>query len=170
VGYDQKEQGEKRMMSIYINGWETNMKFSAAHFIPYHDKCKRLHGHDYAIDIRIEGELLNGMVADFVTVKKETRKLLEEIDHKLILPVHGKDMEQEKEGDHFIIKYEGKTMSIPEEFVYLCDIDYSSSEELSRFFASEITKKVKFEKNVKLIEVSVYEGPGQKASWSEKIG
>ena len=63
------------MMSIYINGWETNMKFSAAHFIPYHDKCKRLHGHDYAIDIRIEGELLNGMVADFVTVKKETKKL-----------------------------------------------------------------------------------------------
>ncbi len=61
-------------------------------------------------------------------------------------------------------------MSIPEEFVYLCDVDYSSSEELSRFFAREIVNKVKFEKNVKMIEVSVYEGPGQKASWSEKIG
>ena len=169
MGSDKKQQGEKGMMSIFIDGWETNLKFSAAHFIPFHNKCRRLHGHDYAIDIRIDGELRKGMVADFVVVKKEIRKLLEDIDHRLILPAEGKDMEQKKEGSQYIIKYEGMTMSIPEEFVYLCDVEYSSSEELSRFFAREMVKRVHFESNVKEIQVSVYEGPGQKATWSEHL-
>ncbi len=157
------------MMSIFIDGWETNLKFSAAHFIPYHNKCKRLHGHDYAIDIRIYGEIKNGMVADFVVVKKELRSLLENIDHKLILPMEGKDMTQKKENGQYKITYEGKTMIIPEEFVYLCNIEYSSSEELARFFVHEILKRVHFENNVKIIELSVYEGPGQKATWRENV-
>ena len=75
------------MMYIFINGWETNLKFSAAHFIPYHSKCRRLHGHDYAIDIKISGEPVNGMVMDFVVIKKEIRKILESMDHRLILPL-----------------------------------------------------------------------------------
>jgi 6-pyruvoyltetrahydropterin/6-carboxytetrahydropterin synthase len=145
------------------------MRFSAAHFIPYHAKCRRLHGHDYAIDIKIFGELKNGMITDFVTVKKEMRELLEQIDHKLILPSKGKNLEYELKETNYIIEYEGKKMVIPEDFVFLCDVEYSSSEELSGYFARQIVNHVNFDTNVKQIDVSVYEGPGQMATWSEKL-
>ncbi|MCL4345959.1 MAG: 6-carboxytetrahydropterin synthase [Candidatus Thermoplasmatota archaeon] len=158
------------MMSIFIDGWETNLKFSAAHFIPEHSKCRRLHGHDYAIDVKIYGELRNGMVADFVQIKKELRTMLEEIDHKLILPVDGEGIKFEKIGNNYSIRYETFEMSIPGEFVYLCDVRHSSSEELARFLTGVLRKKVDLGDNLRKIELSVYEGPGQKATWEEEIG
>lgn len=157
------------MMSIFINGWDTNLKFAAAHFIPEHSKCKRLHGHDYAIDLKIYGELENGMVADFVQVKKELRAMLEDVDHRLILPLNGEGIKHRKENGKYYISYEKYEMVVPEEFVFLCDVSHSSSEELARFFSHELLRRVKFGKNVKRIELSVYEGPGQKATWEEDI-
>ncbi len=158
------------MMSIFINGWETNLKFSAAHFIPEHSKCRRLHGHDYAVDITLFGELENGMVADFVQIKRELRQMLEEIDHKLILPINGEGITYILDGNKYKIKYETFEMSVPKEFVYLCDVKHSSSEELARYLTGILIKKVTLGKNVKKIEFSVYEGPGQKATWEEVLG
>ena len=157
------------MMYIFINGWETNLKFSAAHFIPYHSKCRRLHGHDYAIDIKISGETVNGMVMDFVVIKKELRKLLESMDHKLILPLQAKDISYTKNDDSYRIKYENHEMVIPEEFVFICDVEHTSSEEIAKYMTGIIRKNVSFPPNVSKIEVSVYEGPGQKATWEEEL-
>lgn len=157
------------MMSIFIDGWETNLKFSAAHFIPEHAKCRRLHGHDYAIDVKLSGELKNGMVADFVQIKRELRQMLEEVDHKLILPVNGEGIEYKLEGTNYHIKYETFQMSVPAEFVYLCDVRHSSSEELARYMTGLLIKRVNLGENVKKIEFSVYEGPGQKATWEEDL-
>ena len=157
------------MMSIFINGWETNLKFSAAHFIPYHSKCRRLHGHDYAIDIKITGETVNGMVMDFVVIKKELRKILESMDHKLILPLQGKDITYTKESNSYRIKYENHEMAIPDEFVFICEVEHTSSEEIARYLAGLIRKNVEIPPNVRKIEISVYEGPGQKATWEEDL-
>ncbi len=157
------------MMYIFINGWETNLKFSAAHFIPYHSKCRRLHGHDYAIDIKISGEPVNGMVMDFVVIKKEIRKILESMDHRLILPLQGEDVTYTKEGNSYRIRYENHEMVIPEEFVFICDVKHTSSEEIAKYMAETIRKNVNIPPNVRKMELSVYEGPGQKATWEEEL-
>ena len=53
-----------------------------AHFLPGHDKCGRLHGHTYTVDVIIEGEAKQGMVLDFADLKTTVRRVLGEYDHR----------------------------------------------------------------------------------------
>ncbi len=44
-----------------------NLSFSAAHFITFGGKCERLHGHNYAVSVILEGNLTEDRyVFDFV--------------------------------------------------------------------------------------------------------
>src|SRR4029079_2543274 len=53
-----------------------------AHYLPSHDKCGRLHGHTYTIDVIIEGEKKGGMVVDFADLKRTVNTILAEYDHR----------------------------------------------------------------------------------------
>ena len=41
-------------MELVIEGKTQGLKWSAAHVIPGHPKCGRLHGHDYTVDVKIQ--------------------------------------------------------------------------------------------------------------------
>ena len=47
-----------------------------AHFLPGHEKCGRLHGHTYKVEIVIEGDHKKGMIIDFADLKKADREVL----------------------------------------------------------------------------------------------
>jgi len=56
--------------------------FSASHLIPNHPKCSNLHGHDYRIEVILEGNLQNnGMVLDFGVARNKIREVLSLLDH-----------------------------------------------------------------------------------------
>jgi 6-pyruvoyltetrahydropterin/6-carboxytetrahydropterin synthase len=66
--------------------------FSAAHRLEnFYGKCEALHGHNWKVEVFLQGERLDeaGLLQDFGVVKARTRELLEEIDHKYLneLPV-----------------------------------------------------------------------------------
>lgn len=168
MGNDEREK-KKGIMYVEVKGSETNLRFSAAHFIPYHNKCRRLHGHDYSVDVRVYGTMEKGMIMDFVELKHAIRKLLEDIDHKIIIPTHSRDIILKKSGDNLEITYEGKHMSVPTEFVYECPLEESSSEQLSIFFCHLLKDRIKFGSNVHGLSLTLYEGPGQNATWSEEF-
>ena len=76
------------------------MEFDAGHRIPNHkSSCKNLHGHRYAIEVTISGEIVEqkgesnfGMVMDFKDAKEVIKKLIvEPWDHAFI--VFEKDFE-----------------------------------------------------------------------------
>ncbi len=52
-----------------------------AHFLPGHDKCGRLHGHTYQVEVVVEGNPEQGMVIDFADLKKQVKSVLVEYDH-----------------------------------------------------------------------------------------
>ncbi len=58
--------------------------FSAAHSIPGHEKCGRIHGHNFIVSVEVEGELKNGMVIDFFELKRILREIISKFDHSLI--------------------------------------------------------------------------------------
>ncbi len=61
---------------------ETN--FCAAHQLrEYKGKCEKLHGHNWKVQVFLEGEDLDraGMLIDFKEVKKKTNKLIDKLDH-----------------------------------------------------------------------------------------
>ncbi len=82
-------------MSLLIT---RRLEFDAGHRIPNHaSQCRHLHGHRYAIEITLAGELVvakgasdEGMVMDFSDVKAiAMRELVEKWDHAFL--VHADD-------------------------------------------------------------------------------
>ena len=72
----------------------TKLEFDAGHRIPHHkSSCKNLHGHRYAIEVTIKGEVVSdksnsdfGMVMDFKDAKELIKKtIVEEWDHSFIV-------------------------------------------------------------------------------------
>jgi|TARA_B110000971_G_C19851015_1_gene427134 6-pyruvoyltetrahydropterin/6-carboxytetrahydropterin synthase len=72
----------------------TRLEFDAGHRIPQHkSSCKNLHGHRYAIEVTIKGEVVSdksnsefGMVMDFKDAKELIKKtIVEEWDHSFIV-------------------------------------------------------------------------------------
>jgi 6-pyruvoyltetrahydropterin/6-carboxytetrahydropterin synthase len=70
---------------VTIN-WEGT--FDAAHFIPGHPKCGRLHGHTYTVRVRATGSLslIPGQHPYYLWDYGEIKKIVNELDHKILLP------------------------------------------------------------------------------------
>jgi len=76
----------------------TRLEFDAGHRIPNHkSQCRNLHGHRYAIEITLSGDLVsqknaseNGMVMDFSDVKRIAKESVVDVwDHAFL--VHKED-------------------------------------------------------------------------------
>ncbi|MGA1861544.1 6-carboxytetrahydropterin synthase QueD [Deferribacter thermophilus] len=58
--------------------------FASAHFLrDYNGKCENLHGHNWKVEVYLEGNELDktGMLVDFKVIKKELKNVTEELDH-----------------------------------------------------------------------------------------
>ncbi len=59
--------------------------FSAAHSIPGHKKCGKIHGHNFKVEVEISGRVKeNGMVMDFFDLKKIVNEVVAKFDHTLL--------------------------------------------------------------------------------------
>jgi 6-pyruvoyltetrahydropterin/6-carboxytetrahydropterin synthase len=61
--------------------------FAAAHQLRnYRGKCENLHGHNYKVQVSMEGENLafNGLLFDFADLKTALRGVVEYLDHKFL--------------------------------------------------------------------------------------
>lgn len=68
--------------------------FEAAHrlpFVPDDHRCKRLHGHSYRVEVRLEGPVSaqSGFVADFFDIEAAFAPVLSTLDHHLLNEVPG---------------------------------------------------------------------------------
>mgnify|MGYP001205379966 FL=1 len=79
----------------------TRLEFDAGHRIPCHkSQCKNLHGHRYAIEITLSGDIIknehaseNGMVMDFSDVKAIAKSAVVEVwDHAFLVYQHDTDV------------------------------------------------------------------------------
>ncbi len=75
----------------------TRLEFDAGHRIPSHkSQCKNLHGHRYAIEITLSGDIItlentseNGMVMDFSDVKAIAKSAVVNVwDHAFLVYQH----------------------------------------------------------------------------------
>ena len=150
------------MMRLQINGWTSKITFSATHIIPGHSKCGRLHGHDYAINASIEGEMgPDGVVMDFISVKEFLRDVANELDHRVLIPAKDKGVRVGK--DYVEYKLGDKELRLPRSDCILLEIKVASAETLANFVLQRMLDTVKFPKNVTRIEIGVDEGRGQGA-------
>ena len=149
-------------MRLEINGWTSKITFSATHIIPMHAKCGRLHGHDYAINASIQGDVgAEGVIMDFISVKEFLRSVASELDHRVLIPKMDPGV---RIADGYVTyRIDDKELRLPECDCVMLDIEVASAESLANFVLMRLLAKVKFPKNVKRIEIGVDEGRGQGA-------
>ena len=61
--------------------------FAAAHQLrEFGDRCERLHGHNWKVEVYVTGRRLmgNGLLIDFKEIKDATKKVLDELDHQFL--------------------------------------------------------------------------------------
>lgn len=150
-------------MRIAIDGNYSGIRFSASHFIPGHDKCGRLHGHSYVLHLVLHGEVgENGMVMDFVDLKKALRDIVEELDHRVLLPGRSPAVAI-TEGEEVEARVGAKRYVFPAEDVVILDVAQASAEEMARMFLDRLVREIKFAPNVRAVEVGLDEERGQTA-------
>ncbi len=155
---------------IEIDGWKSNIRFSSAHIIPEYEKCGRLHGHTYAVYIKIGGKPdKKGIIMDFSQLKDSLKKIVGKLDHKILIPEESSATKIKKKKDSVKISSLGKNYIFPLSDCVFLPIDSTSAENLASYILNEFTNKISLPKQTESVEIGVDEGYGQGARVSKKV-
>ncbi|RMF91431.1 MAG: 6-carboxytetrahydropterin synthase [Methanobacteriota archaeon] len=142
---------------------DPKLNFSSSHFIVDHDKCERLHGHNYHVKIELEGALQeDSMVLDFKVAKDAARRLCDHLDHRILVPEKSPLLEIEEHGSQLEVKSRDKRYSFPREDCLLLPIPATTAEELAGHIYRELKKRLP-----QIKKVYVAESEGSVAYYSE---
>ncbi len=157
-------------MFIEIDGWMAKLRFSACHFIPNHPKCGCLHGHTYAISVRLEGEQVGEFIIDFERVKGIVNEICDRLDHRVMIAEKDPRLRIQKNREISIEIIENKKRYVlPSEDVVFLPTVSVSAEDLCRYFTAGIAKALRGVDNIRKIHVRVDEGIGQGAGCELEI-
>src|SRR5258705_10002193 len=149
--------------------------FASAHFItfPGH-RCETLHGHNYRTRVMVEGGLdpEAHYVIDFAELKQVMKRLVDEIDHRVLLPLQNPKVELKEQGDSVTVAYEGAPRYVfPKRDCALLPVPNTTVEML----AQDLAGRARIEPqrppgkavDITAIEVEVEENFGQSATYRE---
>ncbi|MEO7985519.1 MAG: 6-carboxytetrahydropterin synthase [Gemmatimonadales bacterium] len=149
--------------------------FASAHFITFRGhQCETLHGHNYRVGVAVEGAVDNEclFVLDFSVLKQITRHLVDEIDHKVLLPALNPKLSFREEGDRLAVDYFGKpTYVFPRGDCALLEIQNTTAEMLAQYLGLRVREELVRAgySHLTLLEVEVEENYGQSATFRQAL-
>jgi len=149
-----------------------NLNFSAAHFITFGGKCERLHGHNYAVSVILEGNLTEDCyVFDFVELKKTIRRICDRLDHHFLLPTQSQHLEIKETDGEWEIRFENRRYVFPADDVLVLPVDSITAERLAKYICGQFMESVNEQERLSLtsIAVGVEEAPGQTAFYQHSF-
>jgi 6-pyruvoyltetrahydropterin/6-carboxytetrahydropterin synthase len=149
--------------------------FASAHFITFRGhQCETLHGHNYRVGVAVEGsvdaECL--FVLDFSILKQITRRLVDAIDHKVLLPTLNPKLAYREEADRITVDYFGQpTYVFPRRDCALIPILNSTAEMLAQYIGGQVREELAAGgyRHLTLLELEVEENYGQSATYREAL-
>ncbi len=125
------------MHSIRVT--DPKMGFSSAHFVFTSEEYESLHGHNYTVEVIIEGSLDEyGMLLDFRQVKHEVARVCKSIDHKILLPGISPHLSIVEEGGQVVVSVLDRRYSFPVSDCIILPIKATTAELLAEFLHKEI--------------------------------
>lgn len=88
--FKRRVAGRKRFMGEKRKFWQLTVRtqFSAAHALRHYEgRCERLHGHNFGVELTVEGEVLSPdteILVDFKILKNMLRTVLDALDHQIL--------------------------------------------------------------------------------------
>ena len=152
-----------------------DLVFAAAHFItlPGH-RCESLHGHNYRTGVELAGDLESDAwyVYDFVALKQLMRRLVGELDHKVLLPAANPALQvQEAEGST-TVAYDGQPRYVfPTTDCVVLPIPNTTVEMLAQYLAGRVKSELTAQgaAHVRTLAIDVEENFGQGATYREVL-
>jgi 6-pyruvoyltetrahydropterin/6-carboxytetrahydropterin synthase len=150
--------------------------FASAHFITFRGhQCESLHGHNYRVGVMVEGAVDDEclFVLDFSILKKIVRRIVDEIDHKVLLPTNNPKLAYRHEGEMVHVDYFGKpTYVFPKGDCALLPIQNSTAEMLAEYIAVHVRNELAKDgyTHLTLLELEVEENFGQSATYRTTLG
>jgi len=143
--------------------------FASAHFITFAGhRCEGLHGHNYRARVTIEGDLNqeSWFVFDFVELKRIMKRLCDEIDHLVLLPLESDRVGVVEEGETVSVSVDGKPRYVfPRRDCALLPIPNTTVEMLAQMLTERLQGELQKlgAKGLTAIEMEVEENFGQSA-------
>ncbi len=141
------------------------MIFSSAHFVVGEKFIETLHGHNYKILINIYGNQdEENMILNFYDIKKVLKPIVDNLDHKILIPEESNLLEITESGEQIVIKIPNynKEYEFPKSDVMLLPIKNTTVEEISHYLAEKLMWNNEIKKeNIDQVTVTVFEYEGQ---------
>jgi 6-pyruvoyltetrahydropterin/6-carboxytetrahydropterin synthase len=150
--------------------------FASAHFITFAGhRCEGLHGHNYRASVTLEGALDEEawFVFDFVELKKIMRRLCDEIDHLVLLPLQSDRVKVTQDGEIVKVLVDGKPRYVfPLRDCALLPIPNTTVEMLAQLLTDRLRAELETlgARGVTAIEMEVEENFGQAAVYRLALG
>jgi 6-pyruvoyltetrahydropterin/6-carboxytetrahydropterin synthase len=114
--------------------------FSAAHFITFDgDVCEQLHGHNYRVAVELEGPLdENHYVVDFIALYRALRSVLEQLDHRVLLPTGHPQMVVSPDEREVEVRFQDRRWVFPRGDCQLLPVANTTAELLARHIGQRL--------------------------------
>jgi len=143
--------------------------FASAHFITFEGhRCEGLHGHNYRARVTVDGRLneQTWFVFDFVELKRIMRRLCDDIDHLVLLPLQSDRVAISEQGESICVAVDGAPRYMfPRRDCALLPVPNTTVEMLARLLADRLRAELEAmgARGLTAIEMEVEENFGQSA-------
>lgn len=143
------------------------LRFAAAHMATFAGDCEPLHGHNYDVILEVEGDLTeDSWVWDFGDLKRLTKAIIGELDHKFLLQRESRVLGIEEREGEFELSFGGRRYVFPRGDVAVLPIDNTTAERIAEWVAGRVWAAIseRGAKTIRKLTVGIEEMPGQ-AGW-----
>lgn len=171
-----RRMGRSGSSTFSVSVSKDDLVFSSAHFITFAGhRCEGLHGHNYRVRVTVVGELNeeDGLVFDFLELKRLMRQLCEEIDHRVLLPLRSARITVAEDGDAVHVSVDGiRRYTFPRVDCALLPIANTTVELLAQHLTSRLNAALASHgaDQISTIEMEVEENFGQSATFVAERG
>jgi 6-pyruvoyltetrahydropterin/6-carboxytetrahydropterin synthase len=144
--------------------------FSAAHFLtlPGH-MCERLHGHNYRVAVRVEGDIdpATGFLLDFAVLKQALKALIGPMDHRLLVPTGNPSLTIREDDDRIALDYTRRDwLVVPKAHACLLPVRHTTAELLAEYLGAAVWERLAGAgATITSLALEVEESSGQTATW-----
>src|SRR5882757_1969458 len=152
-----------------------HLVFSAAHFITFNGNiCERLHGHNWRVAVEVAGPLdENSYVFDFIALRDATQKLVNDLDHRVLLPTSHPKIKVVGDDREVTATFEDRRWVFPREDCILLPVANTTAELIAHWMGQqlrEVLQQHPGDRNLTSLRVEVEENFGQWAMCEMRVG
>lgn len=148
------------------------LRFAASHMATLGDELEPLHGHNYVVSARVEGDLSSDRwVIDFSVIKAFVREACERLDHRFLLQADSPHLDSRVVEGQWLIRFGEREYRLPDSDVLALPIENTTAELLAEWIAERVIAALRDggHSNIHRLALDVEEMPGQTGGYATDL-